>query len=126
MVLPFCSVLGILCRWVVEHLFPARCISHVLNFSGVRVAALVGAGWADIRRKGGSSVVRISLEAAHIYCIILQICSFENDSPQSPQTPASKEALDDASRSSGLLPSALDAALTELQVGFIMGFCFIF
>ena len=70
--------------------------------------------------------MRISLEAAHIYCIILQICSFENDSPQSPQTPASKEALDDAIRSSGLLPSALDAALTELQVGFIMGLCFIF
>jgi hypothetical protein len=89
-----------------------------LKFSGVGVAALVGAGWADIRVKGGSSV-RISLEAAHIYCIILQMCSVENDSPQSPKTPTSKAALDDAIHSSGLLPSAVDAAIKELQVAFL-------
>ncbi len=115
MLLFFCVFSGLFCRWVVEHIFPARSISHVLNFSGVGVAALVGAGWADIRVKGGSSV-RISLEAAHIYCIILQICSVENDSTQSPQTPTSKAALHDAIHNSGLLPSAVDAALKELQV----------
>ena len=63
--------------------------------------------------------MRISLEAAHIYCIILQMCSVENDSPQSPKTPTSKAALDDAIHSSGLLPSAVDAAIKELQVAFL-------
>ncbi len=77
--------------------------------------------------------MRISLEAAHIYCIILEIltvCPLTGFkicySPQSPQHPASKAALDDAIRSSGLLPSAVDAALTELQVGFIVCLRFIF
>jgi hypothetical protein len=83
----------------------------------VRVAALVGAGWADIRTKGGSSV-RISLEAAQIYCIILQKCSTDEASPQSPKTPASKAALTDAIYCSGMLPSAVDAAVSELQVFF--------
>jgi hypothetical protein len=86
-----------------------------MNFAGVRIAALVGAGWADVRAKGGHSV-RISLEAAQIYCIIARNCSTEEISPQSPKTPKSKAALQDAIHCSGLLPSAIDAAFKELQV----------
>ena len=86
-----------------------------MDFAGVRIAALVGAGWADIRTKTGRSV-RISLEAAQIYCIISQHCSNEEASPQSPKTPNSKAALQDAIYCSGLLPSAVDAAMKELQV----------
>ena len=104
-----------LCRWVIEHIFPARSISHVVNFAGIRIAALVGAGWADIRTATGQSV-RISLEAAQVYCIIAEKCSVDEASPHSPKTPDSKAALQDAIHCSGLPPSAVDAALKELQV----------
>jgi hypothetical protein len=86
-----------------------------MNFAGVRISALVGAGWADVRAKGGHSV-RISLEAAQLYCIIARYCSMEEVSPQSPKTPNSQAALQDAIQCSGLLPSAVDAAFKELQV----------
>ena len=102
-------------RWVIEHIFPARSVCHILNFAGVKVSALAGAGWADVRVKG-DSCVRISLEAAQIYCILLQMSSSE-ESSQSPKTPASKALLKDAIYSCDMLPSAVDAALSELQVG---------
>jgi len=96
-------------------MFPARSISHVLNFAGVRVSALVGVGWADIRVNGDVSL-RISLEAAQIFCIVLQNRASDEHSPQSPKTPASKDVLKQAIHSCGMLPSAVNAALSELQV----------
>jgi hypothetical protein len=96
-------------------MFPARSISHVLNFAGVRVSALVGVGWADIRVNGDVSL-RISLEAAQLFCIVLRIRASDEHSPQSPKTPASKDVLRQAIHSCGMLPSAVDAALSELQV----------